>query len=116
MNQQDALPGAPTATANAAASPRGTSADPRLNCRPITAGRGEAGANRAARLAWTLWALSLPLLIGYIPLRYLLHVAATAPGTHTLVALTDTVPNVIVDVFGLAGYLTYSTLGALIVS
>jgi MFS family permease len=67
-----------------------------------------------------LWALSVLLFIGYIPLRYQWHAVAIAPGTtlpsHSFVLLKDTILQVIEDVFGLAAGLTYSTLGALIVS
>src|SRR5262245_23848156 len=98
MKQPDTSPGS---VASAADLPGETEGSSRLTS-PSTAAGGEASTNRAAaRFAWVLWALSVLLLLGYIPLRYLWHAVASTPGTalppHYIALLKDTVPQVIGD-------------------
>lgn len=92
----------------------------RLARLPTGAG-GESSTSRAAtRLAWGLWALSLLLNLGSLPLRYQLHVVASAPGLllppQDIAVLQGSLLDVINDVFAQAAFLAYSTMGALIVS
>ena len=103
MNHQDATSDRLTLTAPVVESSGGRDVFQRLPRQAIPAS-GETHTDRAAaRLAWALWALSLLLLIGYIPLRVLWHTAATAPGPnippHFAESLRANVVNVIADIF-----------------
>src|SRR5439155_11438259 len=82
---------------------------------------GEAmNAHRRARLAWSLWALSVALLVGYIPLRAAARAFAAAPGTplppHGVELLAMSVPGMVEDLFLHTAYVAFSTLGAFIVA
>src|SRR5262245_54201051 len=77
-------------------------------------------ARRAAWSAWALWALTLLLVAGCLAL--LLHWdaratprGATLPPAGVAPSL-NMLPKFIADAFGLATFLAFATLGALIVS
>src|SRR5262245_17900710 len=53
----------------------------RLTSRFTPAGGKASTTRNAAQLAWVLWALTVLLVIGYIPLRYQWYAVASAPGT-----------------------------------
>jgi signal transduction histidine kinase len=71
-------------------------------------------------LARALWALTLLLLIGYIPLRLYWYACATTPGVTLPPAAVapslNTLPRLIADLSGMAGVLAFVTVGALIVA
>jgi two-component system, NarL family, sensor kinase len=123
MTQRDAIPDTLPLTASAADTWRASGepvAPSRLASQTAPVG-GKTSAHRAAaRLAWALCALTLLLLIGYIPLRLHWYAVATTRGA-TLPPLAvapslDTIPRVIADIFSVADGLAFATLGALIVS
>ena len=119
MTQRDAIPDTLPLRTHAADSSGETSIFPSVASRSPRAG-DEASSHRAARLAWTLWALALLLCIGFIPLRLHWYAVATTPGT-TLPPLAvspslNTISRVIADLFSAADCLAFATLGALIVS
>jgi signal transduction histidine kinase len=117
MTQQDAIPDA-QATDQARAA-RGTNAFRHLANWFPRAGDDEASAHRAtAKSAWVVWVATLMLITGSLALRVYWYVVATspAPPTHPLMSVQDLLPNVISDAFGLAGFLAFATLGALIVT
>src|SRR5262245_59634749 len=120
MKQRDTLAGALTTRAKAAVAPSGTGVFSRPSSR-FMARRDEASAHRTAVwFAWTLWALTVLLLIGYIPLRYQWHAVASAPGTtlppQDVAALKINPLELINKILAYCAFLTFSTLGALIVS
>jgi hypothetical protein len=86
-----------------------------------TPARGEVSAHRtAAWFAWGLWTLSVLLLLGYIPLHAQWQAVASSKGAtlppQDIAALKTNLLETINDAFLLAALLSYSTLGALIVS
>src|SRR5260370_36071001 len=80
MTPRDAIPDTLPLRTHAADSSGETSIFPSVASRSPRAG-DEASSHRAARLAWTLWALALLLCIGFIPLRLHWYAVATTPGT-----------------------------------
>jgi two-component system, NarL family, sensor kinase len=106
MIQRDAIPDTPLLTASADGSSRAL---------------GRASAHRAAAwLAWGVWALSLLLLIGDVPLRLYWYARVTTPGSAVPFAAVapslNTLPRLISDLFGVGVILAFTTLGALIVT
>ena len=118
MTQRDAIPDA-LATDPARAA-RGTSAFRRVaSWFPRAA--DEASAHRAAsRLAWAMWGATVLLIMGSFALGVYWYGVADYPGvaprTRPILLLQDLLPNVISIVFGLVGFLSFATLGALIVT
>jgi signal transduction histidine kinase len=118
MTQQDAIPDtlatAPTrASGEARAFRRVAGWFPRAG--------DEASAHRAAtRLAWTVWVVTVVLIIGSFALGVYWYAVADFPGvnprTRPILLLQDLLPNAISIVFGLVGFLSFATLGALIVT
>jgi signal transduction histidine kinase len=74
----------------------------------------------ATRLAWGLWALTLLLLIGCLPLRLHWYVLATARGSALPPAAVapslNTLPRLISDLLSLGVIPVFTTMGALIIS
>src|SRR5215831_13589955 len=74
----------------------------------------------AAWLAWGVWALSLLLLIGDVPLRLYWYARATTPGSNVpsaaVVPSLNTLPRLISDLFAVGVIPAFTTVGALIVA
>lgn len=118
MTQRDAITDAPATDPARAA--RGTSAFRRVADWFPRAG-DEASAHRvASRLAWAVWGVTVLLIAGSLALHVYWYVVADFPGvgprTRPILLLQDLLPNAISDIFGLVGFLSFATLGALIVS
>jgi len=118
MTQRDAIPDALATDPVRAA--RGTTALRRVATWFSRAGAAASAQRATAKSAWVVWLATLMLITGSLALRVYWYVVATSPGTgppaHPLMSLQDLLPNVISDVFGLAGFLAFATLGALIVT
>ncbi|HEY7092933.1 MAG TPA: GAF domain-containing sensor histidine kinase [Ktedonobacterales bacterium] len=101
MNERDAIP------------------DP-LAPNPDRADDEERGHRAATRLAWAVWALTVLLMMGDGPLTIYWYAVADYPGvnprTRSILLLQDLLPKVITTAFGLVAFLSFATLGALIVS
>lgn len=120
MKQPDTSPGPKQSAASAVGSPGVRGIFSRLTSR-FTPARGEVSAHRtAAWFAWGIWTLSVLLLLGYLLLRYHWQAVASSKGAalppQDIAALKTNLLEVINDVFLFAALLSYSTLGALIVS
>ena len=118
MTQQDAIPNA-LATESARGAGE-TSAFRRLATWFPRAG-DEANAHRAAsRLAWAMWVVTVALIMGSMALGIYWYGVADYPGvasrTRPILLLQDLLPNVVSIIFGLVGFLSFATLGALIVT
>ncbi len=118
MTQRDAIPD--TLATDPARATRGTSAFRRVvGWFPRAA--DEASAHRAAsRLAWAMWVTTVLLIMGSFALGIYWYGVADYPGvaprTRPILLWQDLLPNVISIVFGLVGFLSFATLGALIVT
>jgi signal transduction histidine kinase len=87
---------------------------------PSRAPGGTSAQRAATRLAWSLWALTLLLLIGYFLLRLYWYALATAPGSALPPAAVapslNTLPRLISDLLAVGVIPAFTTMGALIVS
>jgi signal transduction histidine kinase len=118
MTQRDAIPDA--LATDSARTARETSSFRRV-ANWFSRAADEASAHRAAtRLAWAMWGATVLLIAGSMALGIYWYAVANYPEvslrTRPILLLQDLLPNVISIIFGLVGFLSFATLGALIVT